>query len=371
MTDHTLRGFAWTRLCLGAALLAAAFGALAAQPEPAASGAPCPPTPQASLNLLAEQAGRPAWGPLLVLQGHAAFLPLVRHALASPLPEQRARGLLLLGFLGIPGTAPLAERGLTDPQQAVRKLAALALVLLGQEQGVAQTEATLDKSEEWQRYYALYALWAHNSRAAKLAIQRAPTPRTPLLATCLHEAQVHPRSRPLAPVIIPLPGDLRQMPQSLQGLWETVADSFVLESDWWWHAGNYDQAIRCQETSIFFDPALVEAYSNIAWLQWSMGRTAQAVLTYRRCIRANPRSWEAAQDLGMHYVRVKQPEKALPYLRQAAALGSPAIKRRQLGHVLEGLGRWDEARAVWEQILKLDPSDFVAKRQLQRLQSQH
>ncbi|MEI6500732.1 MAG: tetratricopeptide repeat protein, partial [Armatimonadota bacterium] len=209
-------------------------------------------------------------------------------------------------------------------------------------------------------------LWRLNSRSARAALEGSVAYLTPFLAQCLQQALSHSR-RPLR---LASPAEALPPPTGRYDLWLVVCDSFILESDHWWHKGDYEQTIRCQQTAVFFDPTNVEAFTNVAWLQWSMGRHGQAVSTYRQAIAANPRSWQAADALGQYYLRHHQTEVGVQYLQAAATLGSPPVPRRSLGHALEKLGRVDEARGVWSAILEMDPNDPIALRQLARLKGQ-
>lgn len=308
--------------------------------------------------------GLAPWEPLPLLSGQRTWLPLVTSALRDTNPVIRRRALFTLGCLRLSEGRALARPALADTDRRVRVQAAVALVSLGDSRGLAGTTIALREGPEWLRLYALQGLWRLNSREARARLKGSAAYLTPFLAQCLKQAlaQRPEPSRP-PPLVETLPP-----PAGRHDLWLEVCDAFILESDHWWHLGDHEQAIRCQQTAVFFDPANVEAFTNIAWLQWSAGRHGEAISTYRQTLAANPRSWQAADALGQYYLRHHQTEPGVEYLQRAAKLGSPPVPRRVLGHALERLGRHDEARAVWSDILELDPTDPIARRQLERLQ---
>lgn len=313
------------------------------------------------LEAAAAMPGRAAWEPLPLLAGRTAYLPLIKRALHDQSPVTRRRALFVAGCLGNRAIVPSVKPALKHPDRLVRMQAAVALAALGRVEGAPGATVALREGPQWLRLYALQALWRLNSPAAREALRGSTDYLSPFLQARLKDALAS-SPMPLVMKLLAAPA-----PASLYDLWLEVADTFILESDHWWHEGDYDQSIRCQQTALFFDPANVDAFTNVAWLQWSMGRHGEAVQTYRQAIAANPQSWEAAQALGGYYWGHSQREAAVEYFQLAARLGSPAIPRRTLGHALETLGRYDEARQVWQDILKLDPNDAIAKRQLERL----
>lgn len=322
-------------------------------------------TEHAWLAELGERPGRPEWGPLPVLEDQAALLqPTIAASRDEGLTERR-RAAFLLGLLGMAEGVPVLEALLKDTEREVRMQAGVSLGLLGEDSGLPAARVALGYAPVWLRYYAIVSLWRVGSRRAEEALRTARPHLTPFLQECVDQAL----AKPWEPVAegVKVVSDRAHAPVERADLWGQAADALIAESDWWWHKGKYDQCIRCLEASLVFDPQNVEAYSSIGWLQWSMGRHGEAIRTYHRSIAANPQSWDAADELANYYRMQKRYALAEKYYAQAARLGSPAVQRRAWGHVLEILGRYDEARAVWQQILQLDANDPIARRQLERL----
>ncbi|MCE5239567.1 tetratricopeptide repeat protein [bacterium] len=301
------------------------------------------------------------WAPFRLLEGQAQYLPAAIRATRNP-SELRCRALFTLGVLGLPEGITPVRACLHDLDRAVRMQAAVSLALLYRADGLPGSAVALREGPAWLRFYALYGLWRLDSNRSRQALRDSrPYLSGFLLQTLDRALATRPRfrcnnTRSGAPD--------EKLPA--YRVWDAVSGAFVRECDLWWHKGDYEQCIRAQWTAIYFDPEYVDLYTNIAWLQWSMGRHAEAISTYRQCIGTNPRSWVAHQSLGEYYWRHGQKLVAVKYLQRAADLGSPAVPRRALGHAYRDLGQADNARQVWRDILKLDPNDPIALRELQR-----
>lgn len=357
--------------CVGAMVVVlAGTPGLAAAPRPPMEGPP--PMEERSDDArhgwvaeLGERPGRPEWGPLAILEDQAALCEPAVAASRDKVTTERRRAALLLGLLGMAEGVRALETLRQDADREVRMQAGVSLCLLGEDSGLPAARVALGYAPAWLRYYAVAGLWRVGGRRAEEALQNARPHLSPFLQDCVDQAL----ATPWEPVAegVEVVADRAHAPADRADLWGQAADALISECDWWWHKGNYDQCIRCLEASLVFDPQNVEAYSNIGWLQWSMGRHGEAISTYRRAIAANPLSWDAADELANYYRMQKRYLLAEKYYAQAARLGSPPIQRRAWGHVLEILGRYDEARQVWQQILQLDPNDPIARRQLERL----
>lgn len=351
--------------------VAATFSGAWSQEESAHSPSCCPAgrSEEAAATITPEvwarmQAPREApWAPYRLLEGLRALLPAALQASQSADSLTRQRGLFVLGALGLPEGISAAQQNLRHPERLVRQQAAVALTLLYREEGLPGAAVALREGPDWLRYYALLGLWRLNSPRAQQAIAASLPYLTGFVKKLAPRALQAPPRRRVNTMRSPKPE--RDMP--LPALWETVCNEYVRESDLWWHQGDYEQCIRTQWTAIFFDPEYVDLYTNIAWLQWSMGRHGEAIRTYRQAIAANPSSWEAHHEFGLYYWRHGHKGLGVRYLQRAAELGSPPVPRRQLGHAYRELGELDKAKQVWEDILKMDPQDPIARRELERL----
>jgi len=320
------------------------------------------------LDKLADQPWRPEWAPLPMFRGELGMVPLLHELLGDKSPQVRARSALILGQIACPSsTEPLAA-ALKDPERAVRVQCGLALAQMGDARGIDTCSAVLVVDPAWIRFYAAFGLWRTNSESAKAALRRRSAGQGTFIGGIIKSALETPYVAP--PPVPALAAAAKTDPRpELAQVWEQAADVFTSESDWWFHVGNYDQAIRASEASILLDPEYVETYSVVAWLQWSMGDDPTAIQTLRRGIQAAPQDPDSHFNLGYHYFNTKRYEEAEPLLRQAVDLGGDQIARRMYAHCLEKLGRQNDALAFWEEILEDNPTDGVAIMHRDRLKA--
>jgi len=319
-------------------------------------------TPAAEAHSAPQLARDADWAPFRLLEGMSQYLLAAGRATREPAAATRCGGLFILGMVGLPEGLPPARRALRDADRVVRMYAAVTLALLYEPAGLPGSAVALREGPDELRFYALYGLWRLNSARSRQALRDSRPYLSGFLLPTLDQAlQAPPRFR-CNNTRFNKPDE--QL--SRDRLWDAVSGVFVRECDLWWHEGNYDQCIRSQWTAIFFDPGYVDLYTNIAWLQWSMGRHGEAIRTYRRCVAANPQSWDAAQSLGDYYWRHGQKRVAVKYLQRAADLGSPPVQRRALGHAYRDQGEAEKAKGVWQDILEMDPNDPIARRELAR-----
>jgi tetratricopeptide (TPR) repeat protein len=318
------------------------------------------------LDKLAAQRWRPTWAPLPLLRGELATLPFIHELLNSSDAANRARAAFIMGQVACPDSRPLLAARLADKDRGVRVQAGIALACMGDPRGLDTCQAVLRNDPDWIRYYAVLGLWTINTPQARRILEAATTGQGELLTATLEAALKSPFVP--APAVKRLAASAKPAarPAATQ-VWEQAGDVMIRESDWWWHAGNYDQAIRAEEVSILMDPTYVDTYTTVAWLQWSMGRDTAAIATLHRAITAAPRDPEAHFGLGLHYYNTARYRQAESYLRDAVNLGGDHLSLHMYAHCLERLGRLQEACDKWRAALKKNPSDGPAIQNLERL----
>lgn len=255
---------------------------------------------------------------------------------------------------------------LADPSRTVRVHAGMALALLGQGDGLPVCEAVLEADPPWVRYLAVHALWRLGTDRARMALARHQIGQDPLVARAIAGALTTPSVAP------PPPGTVRDTSSdgiTPQEIWERAADAFTAEADWWWHHGDYDQVIRCHEMALFFDPTYPEDYAIIAWMQWSLGRDQAAIRALKRGVAAAPTDPQMYFNLGFHYFNTHRESLACEPLRRAVELGGDVLCRRLYAHCLEHLGQLPQALAQWNDMLRLDPDDGLARVNRDRVQA--
>ncbi|MCX7598044.1 MAG: tetratricopeptide repeat protein [Armatimonadetes bacterium] len=316
----------------------------------------------ATLDLWDLADSRPAaWLPLPILvQAGDAFAVSLRPCLTSPSIPARARAAFLMGESAYPKAACWLKPLQADGSRLVRLMAGISLARLGDETGLPAAAAALTSSRSWQRYYGVLALWTLGGERARRLAEESASGQPAFVAECLrqalHDWPVGAKTRFSHRRPVEAPATLAEDDAVL-----AAVNAFIMESDWWWHRGVYDQVIRANDVVTFLDPTAVEQYTNSAWLLWSMGRTAEAIGEYHRCIRQNPRDPHGYYYLGTYYLQHDQPAAGMPYLQKAVELEPEnPLSRRALAHCLEKIGHLDEALAQWETILKLNPTDGAA-----------
>ncbi len=318
------------------------------------------------LEEMARRPDRPAWAPLPILWGHSEMVPLLMGYLQDGDVQNRIRAAFLLGPIGH-ATAREALRRATinDDCRDVRIQAGIALACLGDPRGQKAAAAALIGEPGWIRYYAVLGLSRPNSDLARQTLEQMQPLPPDFVRRTIAAALTEP-----APVLPAGPGQERARiePQQLPWLWDEIVEAYSAECDWWWHTGNYDQCVRCMEVILLMNPAMPETYSDIAWLQWSMGYNTEAIGTYHRAIQRLPESARAHHCLGLHYYMLKKYRQAIPYLRQAVKLAPDIISRHLLAHCLERLGDLQGCFAQWKYMYEQTPQDAAVQLNYRRVQ---
>jgi tetratricopeptide (TPR) repeat protein len=320
-----------------------------------------------SVALVYSSALLPAEGaqaPVRSVRGHFELVAQLTGGLTAGDSAVRARCAFLLGQIGSPYSAAAIRPLLRDSSRAVRYQAGIALCALSDSAGSAAAGAALASAAEWIRYYAVNGLAALSGEAARQTLVMLRPGQPELIGGTIDEAL---KDWPW-PSVPPLAAARKLGPyDGLHDLFVDVGGAFVVESDTYWHKGNYAQCVRCNEAVTFLDPRYVEMYSNSAWVLWSMGDSARSISVLKQGIDANPKAWDSWFNLGYQYVLMKDYAKAARVLKRAVELGAPALSARQYCHALEKSGRPDLALEAWQSLLKAHPDDGVAPNHIARL----
>ncbi|MHB1457030.1 MAG: HEAT repeat domain-containing protein [Armatimonadota bacterium] len=314
---------------------------------------------------LSRKAYRPSWAPLPLLREKSVYIPALLNALKSSDAKVRARAAFILGQIGAKSAIVPLTSLLKDKDADVRRHTGIALACLGDKKGLPACEIALKTGVTWIKYYAVLGLWNINSRESKNVLKEHSELREVLAGASVRGALKSKYAS--APAVREASG--KTPPPGIEQVWESAANVFSKEADWWWHKGNYDQAIRCHEAAVLIDPDYPESYSIIAWLQWSLDRDAEAINTLKRGITANPKNHESYYNLGTHYYNTKRYKESDYYLRKAVQLGGGHLVKRIYAHSLEKNGKLGEALFQWKEIVHLRPDDLAAKRMYDKLKT--
>jgi tetratricopeptide (TPR) repeat protein len=90
-------------------------------------------------------------------------------------------------------------------------------------------------------------------------------------------------------------------------------------------------------------------------------RTAECAAVLEQARAADPKNPNTLLFLGMAYLDLRKPEKALPLLEQAAKLApAESSAQFQLGVAYDRMNRFEDAIAQFEKVLKIDPKSASA-----------
>ncbi len=309
------------------------------------------------LDEMAQEAGRPPWAPLPVMWGHSEIVPVIEEVLGGASAQDRIRAAFLLGQIGDRDATRSLLNALDDPCRDVRIQAGIALASLGDERGQHAAWAALIGEPQWIRYYAVLGLSRLNTDEIRQNLRQIQPQQPEFISRTIQAALDQP-----APVAAVAP-DRRAV------VWDCgeLVDAFSAETDWWWHHGDYDQCIRCMQVMLLMDPTLTETYSNIAWLQWSLGDETSAIGTYHRAVSRLPDDPWSHHYLGLHYFITNRYELAIPHLREAVRLQPDIISRRMLAHSLEHTGQLEACLGHWREMYEQSPDDPAVKFNYQRV----
>ncbi|MFO7946911.1 MAG: HEAT repeat domain-containing protein [Armatimonadota bacterium] len=306
------------------------------------------PLPRPSAEVL-------GWAPLPALKDRSILVEPAVENINDSDSLTRRRAAFILGQVGTDAALVALEKAMEDPDRDVRIMAGVGLAQYGDAMGLAGCRAALYQGPEWLKAYAIYGLFTIDTPESKHILATTGAKNNPLISRLLADAQDgQPRYNQF-----PFPDDLFQQIDGWEDARDAAVSALVLEADAWFHAGDYDQAIRSNDTALFLDPQFVELYANSAWLLWSMGRHGAAITMYRRGIEHNPMSWNASFELGFYYYRHDQSLLALPHLKRSLELGAPPQFARTYAHALEAVGRLQDALEVWKDLDRRDDSGAV------------
>jgi tetratricopeptide (TPR) repeat protein len=307
-------------------------------------------------------AGEPMHGrvePIGVLAGHVYAITTLVEGLEAERADTRARCCFLLGQIASPDASDALTDALDDPDRTVRMFAGMALARMGDVRGRAAARAAYEGPRWWMRFWAVEAL-SRLDRVPQMALED-PDPLVRQLAS----AGVHGAFGPArAEALYTGPEDAEP-----GDLIFTMTNYLIGETDWWWHAGHYEQIIRGFETVVWLDPGWLDGLTNAAYLYWSLGRETEAIATYRRAVSMHPDRWESHFELGFYYFNAqKRPADAVEHFARARDLGCPPEKARMYAHALEHSGHPERALEVWRRLLADNPTDGVARQNISRLE---
>ncbi len=308
----------------------------------------------------------------ITLRGRANWIPALTALAKSGSPTVRGRAAFLLGQTGDSAGQSALRRLQTDADRDVRIHAGIALGYLKDRSALGTCRAALVDGPNWRRVYAAAALAKIGTADARDAVRRALNAQPQHIASQMRDvlngfggtpgekgwrAENAPAKTRIA------------VPQKSQGLFEIAADILFGLTDRYWHEGDHESCMRLMYAAVFLDPSFADAWTSLAWLTWSNGRTQEAESIYRAGLAANPNRYEVWFEFGFHYYRLKKYDLAASYFARARSFRDcPLRSARMHAHALEKAGDLPGALKVWQELLAVD-TDPVVRRNYERVRS--
>lgn len=194
---------------------------------------------------------------------------------------------------------------------------------------------------------------------------------TTLFLICLRPVAAQTKATPAA-----MPAASTTAEESMaqiNGMTSGVVDELWDITDFYWHKGDYQRIIAILRVCVEADPTFTDAYSNGAWLIWSLGDTKAADDFLQHGIANAPTKTAKSElyfDLGWHVYNTKRYKEALPYLQNAVKAGTNnRVAYTTLAHTYRHLKRYNEALQVWNTVEKKYPDFAAAKSNKARIQA--
>jgi predicted O-linked N-acetylglucosamine transferase (SPINDLY family) len=128
-----------------------------------------------------------------------------------------------------------------------------------------------------------------------------------------------------------------------------------------YQAGQFEQAIRCNQRALELDPFNVVALTNLSAVLQRLGRLDEAIEPLRRALSLCPGDLKLLTNLGMALRAQGHLEEALDVCTQAVAAHPNSSRVHiDLGLVLQKQGKLDQAINCFRRAIELDPQAYRA-----------
>lgn len=132
--------------------------------------------------------------------------------------------------------------------------------------------------------------------------------------------------------------------------------------------GDFHLVERKGRRMIEANPARSEGYFALGVACLEQGRYAEALDAFLATFDRDPHHVPTLNDIGYTYLKMDEPEQALPWLERAWAGDRKYLAAlHQLGVACERLGRRDEALTWWQRALQLAPDDHMTQLRLHEI----
>jgi tetratricopeptide (TPR) repeat protein len=146
----------------------------------------------------------------------------------------------------------------------------------------------------------------------------------------------------IAFLAVPPPNDLEQAVKALE-------------------SEDFAQAAPLLEKALAEDEENVEVRFNLAFAYSQLNQDDKAIEHYAKLLEQKPDLPQARMNLGMLLLRQKRPAEAAPYLETFALARSSDFRAQfYYAHALEGAGKAEQAIALYQRAVELDPNSAEA-----------
>ena len=127
------------------------------------------------------------------------------------------------------------------------------------------------------------------------------------------------------------------------------------------HLGNTPEAVKLWKRCLAANPQSGEALYCLGYIAHLEGDTAQAVERFRAALAASPDDRRIPLLLAEDLTRLGKPEEALPLLQEQLKSNRRSINAvLSLGQIYLDLGQYENARMVFEKAVEIDPNNGEA-----------
>jgi len=126
--------------------------------------------------------------------------------------------------------------------------------------------------------------------------------------------------------------------------------------------GDFERAVMLFRASIKAHPT-AEAHTFLGWSLSHLGRLKEAIDQCKTAIGLDPDFGNPYNDIGVYLIDLGRPEEAIPWLQKAIAAKRYCcyqFAHANLGRVLLGQGKVEEAQRSFERALEHDPEYLPA-----------
>jgi len=173
----------------------------------------------------------------------------------------------------------------------------------------------------------------------------------------------------LAIVLCALCAFAQPQPESkrMSRIWSSIDDRLDRQSDYWFENGDFPRVIQLLRMRCEFHPHDSDLATNLGWMYGNIERYDDELAAYRRYAKRNPADPDALLPVAEFFFSKKMYDKVPPLLEPTLPRKPQPNAFRILAHAYEKMGKWEQARVVWEKLLVLTPDDLAAKANLAKV----